>query len=124
MQALLLPRPVQTAAQVAALEAGDIADPVPADGEVLVRVSVCGVCRTDLDIVEGRIAAPRYPVVPGHQVVGRVVAVGGERTDVREGDRVGIAWIHSACGICRWCRAGEENLCPAFRSTGCDVDGG
>ena len=87
-------------------------------------ISVCGVCRTDLDVVDGRISAPRYPVIPGHQVVGCVAEISGTVTSIREGDRVGIAWIHSACGECRWCRAGEENLCPYFRSTGCDADGG
>jgi propanol-preferring alcohol dehydrogenase len=89
-----------------------------------VRVSVCGVCRTDLDIVEGRIIAPRYPVIPGHQIVGQVVAVDSRVSDVREGARVGIAWIHHACGVCRWCRSGRENLCPYFVSTGCDANGG
>jgi propanol-preferring alcohol dehydrogenase len=85
---------------------------------------VCGVCRTDLDVVEGRITAPRYPVIPGHQVVGRVSATGVDTKEFHEGDRVGIAWINSACGRCKWCKSGSENLCPDFRSTGCDVDGG
>jgi propanol-preferring alcohol dehydrogenase len=89
-----------------------------------VRVSVCGVCRTDLDIVEGRLTAQRYPVIPGHQVVGTVEAVGDEVDDFHVGDRVGVAWIHSACGRCAWCRSGRENLCPYFRSTGCDENGG
>jgi alcohol dehydrogenase, propanol-preferring len=124
VRALILHRPNATTPDAASLEAADLPDPTPAEGEVLVRVSVCGVCRTDLDLVEGRIIAPRYPVIPGHQVVGRVVAVGSGSTSIHEGDRVGIAWIHSACGVCRWCQAGEENLCPRFRSTGCDVNGG
>ena len=124
MRALILSRPDPTNVRGAALEPATIADPRPGGGEVVVRVRVCGVCRTDLDIVDGRVVAPRYPVVPGHQVIGRVAAVGGAVTGVREGDRVGVAWIHFACGACRWCRAGEENLCPSFRSTGCDVDGG
>ena len=124
MRALILRRAHPTNARATALEPATIADPLPGASEVLVRILVCGVCRTDLDIVEGRVVAPRYPVVPGHQVIGRVAAVGGAVTGVREGDRVGVAWIHFACGTCRWCRAGEENLCPAFRSTGCDVDGG
>jgi len=100
--------------------------PVPAAGpeDLLVRVSVCAVCRTDLDVVEGRVTAPRYPVIPGHQVIGHVAQVGADVSDFREGDRVGIAWIHSACGHCKWCQAGLENLCPEFHSTGCDVDGG
>jgi propanol-preferring alcohol dehydrogenase len=105
----------------------DIADmPVPsaANGEILVRVSVCAVCRTDLDIVQGRVVPPRYPLVPGHQVVGRVVATAGAGSFFTAGDRVGIAWIHAACGVCRWCRAGVENLCPFFQATGRDVNGG
>ena len=88
------------------------------------RVSVCGVCRTDLDVVDGRIVVPSYPVIPGHQVIGAAIAIGTGATTIREGDRVGIAWIHWACGECRWCRVGEENLCPYFRSTGCDANGG
>jgi alcohol dehydrogenase, propanol-preferring len=109
---------------VSPLYADDVAVPVPGEGDVLVRVSVCGVCRTDLDIVEGRLTAPRYPVIPGHQVVGRVEGVGDEVHDFRVGDRVGVAWIHSACGRCAWCRSWRENLCPYFRSTGCDENGG
>jgi propanol-preferring alcohol dehydrogenase len=99
-------------------------DPVPAADEVLVRVSVCGVCRTDLDLVDGRLVPPRLPVIPGHQVVGRIAARGADVTSVREGQRVGVAWIASACGECRWCLAGDENLCPYFVSTGCGRDGG
>jgi propanol-preferring alcohol dehydrogenase len=106
------------------LQATDVATPIVARGDVLVRVSVCGVCRTDLDLAEGRLTAPRYPVIPGHQVIGRVERVGDGVTDVQEGDRVGVAWIHSVCGRCEWCRTGRENLCPWFRSTGCDENGG
>jgi propanol-preferring alcohol dehydrogenase len=92
--------------------------------EILIRVAACGVCRTDLDVVEGRVAARRYPVIPGHQVIGRVAQLGPAARSFRVGDRVGVAWIHSACGECRWCRAGLENLCPDFESTGADVNGG
>lgn len=102
----------------------DMAIPAPAAGELLVSVSVCGVCRTDLDLVEGRLQPPRFPVVPGHQVIGYVTAVGKGGDEARLGQRVGVAWIHAACGVCRWCRAGTENLCPRFCSTGCDSDGG
>ena len=101
-----------------------VATPVPAEDELLVRVSVCAVCRTDLDVVEGRVVAPHYPVIPGHQIVGRVAAVGGSVTGFRVGERVGIAWIHHACGTCRWCLTERENLCPWFESTGCDANGG
>ena len=100
------------------------ADPVPGAGEILIRVAVCGVCRTDLDLVDGRLAPAHLPVVPGHQVVGRIAALGPGVADSRVGERVGVAWIHSACGVCRWCTSGCENLCPDFVSTGCRHDGG
>lgn len=106
------------------VEAADVAAPSPRDDEVSITVEVCGVCRTDLDVAEGRVIAPAYPAIPGHQIVGRVARVGADVRDVLEGDRVGVAWIASACGHCRWCVRGEENLCPEFRSTGCDVAGG
>jgi propanol-preferring alcohol dehydrogenase len=106
------------------LEEVDVATPEPGRGELLVHVSVCGVCRTDLDLVEGRLTAPHYPIIPGHQVVGRVHRRGDDVTAFRVGDRVGVAWINSACGRCAWCLSGRENLCPFFQSTGCDRDGG
>ncbi len=121
---MLLWKPAPLADHPLALEAAEVPAPAPAARELLVRVSVCGVCRTDLDLTEGRLAAPAYPVIPGHQVVGRVAARGAGATAFREGDRVGVAWIHSACGRCRWCLAGTENLCPEFRATGCDANGG
>ena len=99
--------------------------PRPGAEDVLIRVSVCGVCRTDLDLAEGRVVAPEYPVVPGHQIVGAITAIGSNVSDPRHvGERVGVAWIRSACGRCRWCRTGRENLCPEFRAVGCDADGG
>src|SRR5207237_2052214 len=124
MRAMLVREPAPYSSNISPLELAEVPIPSVGHDELLVRVSVCGVCRTDLDVVEGRLTAPRYPVIPGHQVIGRVAAVGNEVSDFRDGDRVGIAWINSADGICRWCRAGSENLCPQFRSTGCDVDGG
>jgi len=124
MRAMLLREPALYSSNASPLELEDVPKPDAGNTDLLVRVSVCGVCRTDLDVVEGRLTAPRYPVIPGHQVIGRVAAVGSEVSDFRHGDRVGIAWINSADGVCRWCRAGLENLCPQFRSTGCDVDGG
>ena len=102
----------------------DIPAPAAGAGELLVRVTVCGVCRTDLDLLEGRLVPPRYPVVPGHQIVGTVAQHGTGVRDFHVGDRVGIAWIHSACGVCARCVAGEENLCAKFVSTGCDAPGG
>lgn len=99
-------------------------DPVPGAGEVLVDVSACAVCRTDLQIATGDIPPHRSPVVPGHQVVGRVAEVGAGVPAERVGTRVGLVWIAGADGTCRFCRSGRENLCPAAEFTGWDVDGG
>ncbi|WP_027927478.1 zinc-binding alcohol dehydrogenase family protein [Amycolatopsis benzoatilytica] len=96
--------------------------PVPGDGELLVKVRVCGVCRTDLHVAEGDLPVHRPGVVPGHEVVGEVVAPG--TGGFQPGDRVGIAWLRGTCGTCRYCRAGRENLCPNSRYTGWDADGG
>ncbi len=97
--------------------------PQPNSGEALVKVAACGVCHTELDEIEGRLAA-NLPVIPGHQVVGRVVEKGKGVKKHKVGDRVGIAWIYSACGNCKFCRQGLENLCVEFKGTGCDADGG
>ncbi len=106
------------------LALADRPDPVPATGEVLVRVDVCGVCRTDLHLAEGDLAPRRPGVVPGHEVVGRVVARGDGATRFPIGARVGIAWLRHTCGVCAYCRRGDENLCIAPRFTGWDDDGG
>ncbi len=106
------------------LVSANLLDPTPGAGEILIRVSVCGVCHTELDEVEGRMPPPSLPVIPGHQVVGRVEALGDGATLFRVGDRVGVAWIHSACGRCGFCRRGDENLCDRFRATGRDANGG
>jgi propanol-preferring alcohol dehydrogenase len=106
------------------LELATLPDPLPAEGEVRIKISACGVCHTELDEIEGRTAPPRLPVVPGHQVVGRVESIGNRVSLFRPGDRVGVAWIFSTCGECRYCREGVENLCTEFRATGRDVDGG
>ncbi len=98
--------------------------PDPAEHEVLVRVSVCGVCRTDLHVAEGDLPVHRAHVVPGHEVVGTVVGRGSAVQDMPLGDRVGIAWLRSTCGRCAYCRRDAENLCPASRFTGWDADGG
>jgi propanol-preferring alcohol dehydrogenase len=102
----------------------DMPPPVTGDNEVLIKVSVCGVCHTELDEIEGRTAPPRFPVIPGHQIVGAVVKTGKYAKIYKPGDRVGIAWIHSACGTCRFCRQDNENLCDHFEATGRDVHGG
>jgi alcohol dehydrogenase, propanol-preferring len=106
------------------LQLRETAVPVPGEGELLVRVSVCGVCHTELDEIEGRTPPPVFPVVPGHQVVGRIVAAGGHVSMLKPGDRVGIGWIFSSCGKCGHCLSGNDNLCPEFRATGRDVNGG
>ena len=101
-----------------------VATPEPGPGELLLRVSACGVCHTELDEIEGRTAPPALPVTPGHQVVGTAVKQGPGCRRGLLGRRVGVAWIHSACGECSWCREGRENLCPDFTATGRDVPGG
>lgn len=102
----------------------DLPAPHPGAGEIRVRVSCCGLCHTDLHTVEGDLALPKLPLVPGHQVVGVVDAVGSGTRRFREGDRVGIPWLHSTCGRCDYCRRGNENLCDQARFTGYHVDGG
>jgi propanol-preferring alcohol dehydrogenase len=122
MLAQQLARPMPIASRP--LEAVDLPMPEPAGDEVLVRVAACGCCRTDLHVVEGDLDLPHLPVVPGHQVVGRIETVGAKCTSARVGDRVGVAWLHRACGRCEFCRRGEENLCPVADFTGWTVDGG
>src|SRR5436853_3118304 len=95
--------------------------PRPGAGEVLVRVAACGVCRTDLHVVDGELPDPNLPLVPGHQIVGRVAEAGAR---FAAGDRVGIPWLGWACGECRYCRSGRENLCDLARFTGYHLDGG
>ena len=106
------------------LELADLPIPLPGENEILIRVSACGVCHTELDEIEGRTPPPRLPVVLGHQVVGRVEKAGAGAKKLKVGDRVGVGWIYSACGKCKFCRKGDENLCGEFKATGRDVDGG
>jgi propanol-preferring alcohol dehydrogenase len=101
----------------------DLSDPVPGLKEILVKISACGICHTELDEIEGRLP-PRLPIVLGHQIVGRVKELGSGVTKFNLGDRVGIAWINSACGECHFCKEGHENLCSEFQGTGCHTDGG
>jgi len=98
--------------------------PDPGKGQVLIRVSVCGVCHTELDEIEGRTPPPHYPVILGHQVVGYIEKLGAQTKRFRVGDRVGVAWIFSACGECAYCKNGLENLCEQFQGTGRDAHGG
>src|SRR5439155_21893503 len=106
------------------LELLDVPRPQPAAEEVLVRVLACGVCRTDLHVVEGDLPVHRTGVVPGHEVVGVVEELGTGVTEFALGDRVGVAWLRGTCGTCLYCRRGEENLCPQSTYTGWDADGG
>jgi propanol-preferring alcohol dehydrogenase len=118
MRAMLLRATGSLDANSAPLVLAEIDDPAPADDEILVRVAACGVCHTELDEIEGRTPPPQLPVVPGHEVVGRVVAAGSNARRFRQGDRVGVGWIHSSDGTA------AENISPAFRATGRDVNGG
>ncbi len=122
MRAMLLraPAPVETGP----LEAADLPEPTPGPGQIRLNVTACGVCHTDLHEVEGELQPPSLPLVPGHQIVGLVDALGPGSRRFREGDRVGVAWLHETCGTCEACRRGDENLCDRARFTGYHVDGG
>lgn len=122
MLAMVLRRPGPAAG--GPLEATDLPDPTPGEGELVLAVSACAVCRTDLQLCEGDLAPRRLPIVPGHQAVGRVAAVGRGVRGWREGDRAGAYWLAGADGTCRHCGAGRENLCERASFTGWDRDGG
>jgi alcohol dehydrogenase, propanol-preferring len=98
--------------------------PTPGPGEILVEVAACGVCRTDLHVVDGELADPKLPIVPGHEIVGRVAAIGADVGSLALGDRVGVPWLGHTCGVCAYCRGGRENLCDAPLFTGYTRDGG
>jgi len=122
MKACLLRTP--TRIETNPLQFTDYPEPVPGKGEVLVRVQVCGVCRTDLHVIEGELVPKKSPVIPGHQVVGTVEKAGEGAHRILKGARVGIAWLHKTDGTCGYCLRGEENLCDAPLFTGYSVDGG
>lgn len=124
MKAFLIDRLCNVLEEPEPLRLKDVPVPQPAEREILLRVAACGVCHTELDEIEGRTPPPRFPVIPGHQVVGTVEELGSGVQRFARGDRVGVAWIFSSCGTCRWCREGSENLCPHFQATGRDADGG
>lgn len=115
-----LPRPVSERP----LALVETPTPEPHQQEVLIRVEVCGVCRTDLHVAEGDLPPHKSPVTPGHEVIGTVAECGPGTNLLKEGDRVGVAWLHASCGVCLYCQRGAENLCTAPRFTGYDVDGG
>lgn len=102
----------------------DLPIPPPDSRQILVRISACGICHTDIDEIEGRVKPSKLPVVLGHQIIGRVESLGSQVTRFKEGDRVGVAWIWSSCGRCVHCREGRENLCDQFQGTGCHANGG
>jgi alcohol dehydrogenase, propanol-preferring len=122
LRAIVLPAPAPI--ETAPLRLTEKPRPVAARGEILVRVTACGVCRTDLHVSEGDLP-PKHPgIVPGHEIVGIVEALGPGAARFRRGDRVGVAWLRQTCGVCRYCRSGRENLCPNALFTGWDRDGG
>lgn len=106
------------------LAIAEVADPAPGAHEIRIRVRACGICHTDLHIAEGDIPLPKLPVIPGHQIVGIVEAGGSAAHRFKEGDRVGVPWLHGACGACRHCETGNENLCERAEFTGLHADGG
>jgi propanol-preferring alcohol dehydrogenase len=118
MRAMVLERPTT------ALVARELPDPEPGAGQVVLRVTACGVCRTDLHVVDGDLTGPKLPLVPGHEIVGRVEAVGEGVTAFAVGDRVGVPWLGHTCGRCLYCQSGRENLCDAPGFTGYTIDGG
>jgi len=124
MRAMVLNKTTRLTENQNPLELVDLPDPVPGKGEILVKVSACGVCHTELDEIEGRTPPPRFPVVLGHEVIGRVEKKGIGVNRFGIGDRVGIGWIYSACGRCRFCTRADENLCENFVATGRDSNGG
>ena len=101
-----------------------VSDPEPGFGQVLVKIVACGVCRTDLHVVDGDLTEPKLPIIPGHEIVGRIEALGPGVTSFRPGERVGIPWLGHTCGQCAYCQAGAENLCDAPGFTGYQIDGG
>jgi propanol-preferring alcohol dehydrogenase len=118
------PRLNNLVAKVEPLRLVDLPVPVPGPGDVLIKVLACGVCRTELDQIEGRITPPRLPIILGHQPVGIIADSGSKAKRFQIGERVGAAWIFSSCGKCKFCRGGAENLCDLFEGTGCHANGG
>lgn len=124
MKAMLLDKIISLEQDQNPLRLAEVEVPSPAPGEVLIRLSVCGVCHTELDEIEGRTPPVFFPMIPGHQAIGRVVRSGEGSNLFNKGERVGVAWIFNACGKCGFCREGRENLCDQFKATGRDAHGG
>lgn len=124
MKAMVLNKLCNIKDNKTSLELEDISIPIPKENEILVRVTACGVCHTELDEIEGRTPPPKLPIILGHQVVGRIEKNSNTVSRFKIGDRVGIAWIYSVCGKCQYCLSGNENLCQDFKATGRDANGG
>jgi propanol-preferring alcohol dehydrogenase len=124
MHAMILEKIHDLSRKRTPLKLAKIPDPIAKAGEVCIKISVCGVCHTELDEIEGRTPPPAFPVILGHQAVGVVQEIGAGVTSRKKGDRVGVAWIYSSCGNCSFCENGQENLCPDFKATGRDKSGG
>lgn len=124
MKAMLLKEIKNLSIERNPLTLEEVEVPTPKEKEILIKIYACGVCRTDLDIIEGRTPPSKFPIILGHQIVGRVVEKGKNANKFSLGERVGIAWINSSCGKCKYCLSGQENLCDEFKATGRDVDGG
>ncbi len=118
MRAMVLDKPGQP------LQPRDVPDPQPGPGQVLIDIHVCGICRTDLHVVDGELTEPKLPLIPGHQIVGTVLELGDGVTTVKSGDRAGVPWLGGSCGTCKFCNTGRENLCPDAKYTGYQIDGG
>ena len=123
MKAMILKQIYDLTKNKAPLELVDLPKPVPQENEILIKVSTCGVCHTELDEIEGRTPPSTFPMVLGHQVVGRVEQSDPNAGKFKTADRVGVAWIYSACGHCQFCLEGTENLCDDFSATGRDAFG-
>ncbi len=124
MKAMILDHIVDLKKSRNPLQLVDLPNPKPEENEILIKVSACGVCHTELDEIEGRTLPPHFPIIPGHEVVGRIIEKGKKAKRFKIDDRVGVAWIFSACGICDFCLHGMENLCKKFVATGRDANGG
>jgi propanol-preferring alcohol dehydrogenase len=124
MKAMVLKQITDLSKNRSPLDLIDLPVPIPQENEILIKVFTCGVCHTELDEIEGRTPPTKFPIIIGHQIVGRIEQSGARASRFKAGDRVGIAWIHSSCGSCKYCRSGLENLCAEFKATGRDADGG
>ena len=124
MKAYLLPQIYDLNKNENPLIYADVEQPRPTSNDILIKVSVCGICHTELDEIEGRTPPSSFPMIPGHQVIGQIIENGPDARRFAIGTRVGVAWIFSACGKCSYCLSNQENLCPQFRATGRDANGG